>query len=130
MYCQRPYSIRTRIKTLMYRLQRSISLSQRPYSIRTRIKTGYGIGVFDFGPSQRPYSIRTRIKTLLDTGVLMMPSSCQRPYSIRTRIKTISLSLLSIISRAVRDHIPLEQGLRLPESYLSCTTRLSETIFH
>ena len=35
----------------------------------------------------------------------------QRPYSIRTRIKTSSRVPCSAVS-TVRDHIPLEQGLR------------------
>ena len=36
----------------------------------------------------------------------------QRAYSIRTRIKTLSLCKF-INSLAIREHIPLEQGLRL-----------------
>ena len=36
----------------------------------------------------------------------------QRPYSIRTRIKTRPVITPEDINR-VRDHIPLEQGLRL-----------------
>ena len=40
-----------------------------------------------------------------------MSSSSQRPYSIRTRIKTDRLSQQSE-QEQVRDHIPLEQGLR------------------
>ena len=36
----------------------------------------------------------------------------QRPYSIRTRIKTDGSSR-NLCASAVRDHIPLEQGLRL-----------------
>ena len=88
-----------------------IVLSQRPYSIRTRIKTAGGVSyktsadiVRDHIPleqglrqsilianaidlsCQRPYSIRTRIKTRRGTSCLS-PGS-QRPYSIRTRIKT------------------------------------------
>ena len=39
---------------------------------------------------------------------------CQRPYSIRTRIKTQCIVMLCLNSPSVRDHIPLEQGLRLP----------------
>ena len=45
--------------------------------------------------SQRPYSIRTRIKTR-QLPQSSLPFWSQRPYSIRT----------------IRDHIPLEQGLR------------------
>ena len=36
---------------------------QRPYSIRTRIKTSLFVTIYPQGNSQRPYSIRTRIKT-------------------------------------------------------------------
>ena len=60
--------------------------------------------------SQRPYSIRTRIKTTLSVYRRLLVRS-QRPYSIRTRIKTY-LSALASDSTGVRDHIPLEQGLR------------------
>ena len=38
---------------------------------------------------------------------------CQRPYSIRTRIKTLKSIGFEELHSAVRDHIPLEQGLRL-----------------
>ena len=38
----------------------------------------------------------------------------QRPYSIRTRIKTRSASSV-LQGGGVRDHIPLEQGLRQNE---------------
>ena len=37
---------------------------------------------------------------------------CQRPYSIRTRIKTQLIGINGITIDNVRDHIPLEQGLR------------------
>ena len=37
--------------------------------------------------------------------------SSQRPYSIRTRIKT-GYAQLNPVEYFVRDHIPLEQGLR------------------
>ena len=102
---------------------------------------------------QRPYSIRTRIKT--PPAVLLSPwRQCQRPYSIRTRIKTPCCPLAVSPCPVVRDHIPLEQGLRLnadlnmikPHSVrdhipleqglrpLRATTRdadiWSETIFH
>ena len=38
--------------------------------------------------------------------------SRQRPYSIRTRIKTPIILRSSENNASVRDHIPLEQGLR------------------
>ena len=61
---QRPYSIRTRIKTLRDSICRNIGfISQRPYSIRTRIKTNSGDLTTMVVLGQRPYSIRTRIKT-------------------------------------------------------------------
>ena len=54
----------------------------------------------------------------------------QRPYSIRTRIKTDN-AILTEDQRRVRDHIPLEQGLRPAAvfQYASGPER-SETIFH
>ena len=39
----------------------------------------------------------------------------QRPYSIRTRIKTGEGRLYAVMEQQVRDHIPLEQGLRQPK---------------
>ena len=40
-------------------------------------------------------------------------SLCQRAYSIRTRIKTHFSVCFYVIIYLVREHIPLEQGLRL-----------------
>ena len=60
---------------------------------------------------QRPYSIRTRIKTSPECSD-QTAKDCQRPYSIRTRIKTSVEILLNLDLVFVRDHIPLEQGLR------------------
>ena len=60
---------------------------------------------------QRPYSIRTRIKTPDAYGKEDNLKS-QRPYSIRTRIKTLDRQLRYREELDVRDHIPLEQGLR------------------
>jgi len=42
----------------------------------------------------------------------------QRPYSIRTRIKTRG-AVCEYEHVRVRDHIPLEQGLRPSQAYLS-----------
>ena len=39
VFGQRPYSIRTRIKTFKLKILAGYLTSQRPYSIRTRIKT-------------------------------------------------------------------------------------------
>ena len=61
--------------------------------------------------SQRPYSIRTRIKTLV-SKYNCITIARQRPYSIRTRIKTMHRSFWTSLRVVVRDHIPLEQGLR------------------
>ena len=60
---------------------------------------------------QRPYSIRTRIKTRL-SAAHSAPRHGQRPYSIRTRIKTEHVIVPVCVVQVVRDHIPLEQGLR------------------
>ena len=55
----------------------------------------------------------------------------QRPYSIRTRIKTKADLHASVNVPCVRDHIPLEQGLRLDVRLTHLPpTYLSETIFH
>ena len=62
--------------------------------------------------SQRPYSIRTRIKTVTE-NLGHKSQVRQRPYSIRTRIKTITILIDALNVDVVRDHIPLEQGLRL-----------------
>ena len=62
-------------------------------------------------PGQRPYSIRTRIKTAREMLRRRM-LRCQRPYSIRTRIKTRGGDAEASLRAHVRDHIPLEQGLR------------------
>ena len=54
----------------------------------------------------------------------------QRPYSIRTRIKTWRRRRWRRIVWRVRDHIPLEQGLRR-RWLIKISIRLSsETIFH
>ena len=55
---------------------------------------------------------------------------CQRAYSIRTRIKTLPGSS-HLICKMVREHIPLEQGLRhveLADESENCIE--SESIFH
>ena len=112
-------------------------LSLRPYSITTRIKTPSGlcwciraIRVWDHIPLQqglrlkqifpwncyasrlRPYSITTRIKTLFLNWYCNYLFISPRPYSITTRIKTERSSNV-VSAHSVRDHIPLQQGLRL-----------------
>ena len=88
------------------------SARQRPYSIRTRIKTSPSIYEGLRLGRQRPYSIRTRIKTQGGVADTYIGEECQRPYSIRTRIKTDDGLAVPLVNFAVRDHIPLEQGLR------------------
>ena len=62
----------------------------------------------------------------------MMKSISQRPYSITTRIKTDATVYQTANFILVRDHIPLQQGLRLFPSHPSSQppSRRSETIFH
>ena len=115
VYGQRAYSIRTRIKTRALHKNRLKTHGQRAYSIRTRIKTpSRPLWPFELMLCQRAYSIRTRIKTSFGSG--SKPKAIrQRAYSIRTRIKTQKPLTLRHI-RSVREHIPLEQGLRLLRS--------------
>ena len=55
----------------------------------------------------------------------------QRAYSIRTRIKTQVYEQRSLVAVGVREHIPLEQGLRLPLMFsLMLVFYWSESIFH
>ncbi len=61
---------------------------------------------------QRAYSIRTRIKTQRPIMLYVLPMESQRAYSIRTRIKTTRQNAQCRIATRVREHIPLEQGLR------------------
>ena len=127
--CQRPYSIRTRIKTRgsnFIRPLREIVRDHIPLEQGLRLTAMHAAGVT---MCQRPYSIRTRIKTPPgDLYALWL--LCQRPYSIRTRIKTYPQAPLRGWRSRVRDHIPLEQGLRqsIPERFSKALR--SETIFH
>ena len=54
----------------------------------------------------------------------------QRPYSIRTRIKTCIDLVDTVNDTEVRDHIPLEQGLRQTTAVKTALETVSETIFH
>ena len=91
--CQRPYSIRTRIKTCKI-------LHHKGYSpVRDHIPLEQGLrrtawAAATAAAGQRPYSIRTRIKTIT-VSHLRDKARSQRPYSIRTRIKT-NLKLLRL----------------------------------
>ena len=134
---QRPYSIRTRIKTPRWAPHWARRGRQRPYSIRTRIKTDRRKDknfrkkeVRDHIPLEQGLrqchvceflgNLPVRDHIPLEQGlrpslltIVAPPVLCQRPYSIRTRIKT-SEKHSQPISISVRDHIPLEQGLRQP----------------
>ncbi len=107
-------------------------------------------------PSQRPSSTTTRIKTPLGVCRFGIPAYPQRPSSTTTRIKTSDRLTVGIPPGELRDHLPLQQGLRLQSICLdqihwssaqrpsSTTTRIktslkrmvpgdfffSETIFH
>ena len=86
---QRPYSIRTRIKTRNEVVSRATAAFVRDHipleqGLRHQILKDAGSEV-----SQRPYSIRTRIKTFNTVIDQIVARIRQRPYSIRTRIKTV-----------------------------------------
>ena len=85
--------------------------------LREHIPLEQGLRLYKDGMSklhwytQRAYSIRTRIKTPARSASALLSGS-QRAYSIRTRIKT-KLPLVALMTLPLREHIPLEQGLRL-----------------
>ena len=132
---QRPSAIRTRIKTNRYHLlARKVQLrdhlpleqglrpvfvysssgslnSQRPSAIRTRIKTLSPMRRRLPPRAQRPSAIRTRIKTSASMSHTRS-GTAQRPSAIRTRIKTSVVIDDGVLQRHLRDHLPLEQGLR------------------
>ena len=152
---QRLSSITTRIKTGRSAAVPSIRLCQRLSSITTRIKTievldlsWHSYNVRDYLPlqqglrrstyvlcadglsRQRLSSITTRIKTFLPSPRVDFSPS-QRLSSITTRIKTFDSGIFFEKIWAVRDYLPVQQGLRhtaTPSLRLSPT--LSETIFH
>ena len=107
------------------------ALSQRAYSIRTRIKTEPGSFLYHLDAhGQRAYSIRTRIKTPHGGAVIVIVPR-QRAYSIRTRIKTGSAIVNWFHFLVVREHIPLEQGLRRRRINQGMAKNAeSESIFH
>ena len=88
-------------------------MCQRPYSIRTRIKTSAGCLPWWHGHGVRDHIPLEQGLRLIPSLLRHASTSCQRPYSIRTRIKTERRNFLAEQGR-VRDHIPLEQGLRPP----------------
>ena len=155
LFGQRAYSIRTRIKTVFFDclrfcgchvrehipLEQGLRLSiiiivfymlisQRAYSIRTRIKTTRSRAGRAATARQRAYSIRTRIKTRIFKFNELLHLR-QRAYSIRTRIKTRGCNLFRLERSRVREHIPLEQGLRPSNIGFSRNVlSASESIFH
>ena len=60
----------------------------------------------------RPSSTTTRIKTLINFVIVIINNGCTRPSSTTTRIKTSCLHRHHQAALLVRDHLPLQQGLR------------------
>ena len=86
-------------------------MCQRPYSIRTRIKTvGRDISLTTSENVRDHIPLEQGLRQGLHRGA-SCSSERQRPYSIRTRIKTVIVETSTKFEN-VRDHIPLEQGLR------------------
>ena len=108
---QRAYSIRTRIKTVGDFLSEFVNVIREhiPLEQGLRLKAFCMLAIFSL--NQRAYSIRTRIKT---ARFIWLPyfSANQRAYSIRTRIKTFCYQDKKPFVVHIREHIPLEQGLR------------------
>ena len=118
MRCQRPSSITTRIKTVMPMMVVELLAScQRPSSITTRIKTQRFLLPCHHHRCQRPSSITTRIKT---------PFCQQSPHTgcVRDHLplqQGLRLSVYMIEEcpvSCVRDHLPLQQGLRHADGYI------------
>ncbi len=65
-----------------------------------------------FFSSQRASSITTRIKTQGPKGPYDEAMQSQRASSITTRIKTLFYGLYYPCAAPVREHLPLQQGLR------------------
>ena len=128
---QRPYSIRTRIKTLSVTSPWLSRERQRPYSIRTRIKTQR---VGKRSPSET--SVRDHIPLEQGLRLTLVRSSSSSTVAVRDHIpleqglrQSVRQSATRLMTY-VRDHIPLEQGLRLVEIFTSDVRLTSETIFH
>ena len=79
---------------------------------------------------QRPYSIRTRIKTHRQIRQTIRRHLVRDHIPLEQGLRQLNLRLVGP-RRDVRDHIPLEQGLR-PAAAASgdCVSAASETIFH
>ena len=112
--CQRPSSITTRIKTFVLWVNKF-------FVVRDHLPLQQGLRlllILKFANTQwrqRPSSITTRIKTVVcNVGALCVVGSGQRLSSITTRIKT-QFVWLALLDCTVRDHLPLQQGLRRGE---------------
>ena len=103
--------------------------SQRPYSIRTRIKTDYyslsknwRSRVRDHIPLEQ--GLRHRPEPLF-----VQKQNVRDHIPLEQGLRRLRRKLLRR-KPLVRDHIPLEQGLRLSSHNSSIVTGMSETIFH
>ena len=151
--CQRPYSIRTRIKTYRFVTICAWLFSQRPYSIRTRIKTkrmtnlNYRTCVRDHIPLEQGlrrlcdglfdegHGVRDHIP--LEQGLRLLSSAsqvslhCQRPYSIRTRIKTQSASAWPCPDETGQRPYSIRTRIKTQPGWIVHSgSNTSETIFH
>ena len=158
VFDQRPYTIKTRIKTFTAIVVSSTSCNQRPYTIKTRIKTQASQFLTEFSRIirdliplkqglrlhfysfylfiellhyQRPYTIKTRIKTYLNFILINSTiAKYQRPYTIKTRIKT---SIIDFSFTCFRHQRPYTIKTRIKTKEKSPnweTNSLSETIYH
>ena len=62
--------------------------------------------------SQRAYSIRTRIKTVVGVLVAVGGAAVREHIPLEQGLRPLISAALFRASRSVREHIPLEQGLR------------------
>ena len=102
---------------------------QRPYSIRTRIKTARGAG-------QWHDSVRVRDHIPLEQGLrltccyLFFHGQVVRDHIPLEQGLRLEVARANLDPIKVRDHIPLEQGLRLFHLFSVVFLTVSETIFH
>ena len=112
LFTQRALSITTRIKTFFRNRRRRFWNPQRALSITTRIKTGHLLFLFQHHLiTQRALSITTRIKTAVgaaETGLTSLREHCPLQQGLRLYAKILSRFLICL-----REHCPLQQGLRL-----------------
>ena len=131
MACQRAYSIRTRIKTLLPPFDVIFDVNgQRAYSIRTRIKTPYPFFSALSSSCQRAYSIRTRIKTMWVIAFSPFFTCVREHIPLEQGLRPCCDSSICCHLSNVREHIPLEQGLRPNSSWITAWAISSESIFH